>query len=168
MLLRRNKYESVSLESPPTIGGSYFFFPPVRPTSFSSSATRPQHPTHLHRGTPKLVTSAISSNVLICVSYSGCCGGRCYYFSLVAPISLARSATLFPFAGAQARAPPKFPRGGGQTPQWLSVRGACNTSTFLFLRNPIHNIGLSNLTCFTSISLGILLRMIVPVVYFGN
>lgn len=136
MLLRRNKYESVSLESPPTIGGSYFFFPPVRPTSFSSSATRPQHPTHLHRGTPKLVTSAISSNVLICVSYSGCCGGRCYYFSLVAPISLARSATLFPFAGAQARAPPKFPRGGGQTPQWLSDPWCMQHEHFFISQEP--------------------------------
>ncbi len=56
--------------------------------------------------------------------------------------------------------------GGGQTrtPQWLSNPWCMqHEHFFIFSQEPIHNIGLSNLTCFTSIfSLGILLRMNCP------
>ena len=159
MLPRRNKYKSVSLESPPTSTlGAHIFFPPVRPTSFSSSATHIIQPTSTEE---RPSSSPLQShNVLICVSYSGCSGGRCYYFvgSLVAPISLARSAYFLSRAHKRGR-PQNFHAGEVDRPE---PRNGCATRAlfYLFSGTSFTILDFPNTPVFTFISLGILLRMI--------
>ena len=94
----------------------------------------PQHPPPTHLIQPRNAQArhlCKSQVVLICVSYSGCCCGRCYYFLLIPwcvgrPLSQPRYArglptTLLHFAGHKRARPPKFSfSGGGQTrtPKW--------------------------------------------------